>query len=76
MNMNIAEIKNNNERLNKYEKYGFTKEAMQDEDWMIRLNAYENLGYTKETLQNDYSEIRQEEYKKIWVEEILEKKTL
>ena len=45
-------------------------------DWEIKFKKYRKNGYTKETLQNDYSEIRQEEYKKIWVEEILEKKTL
>jgi len=58
MNMNFAEIKNSNERLNKYEKYGYTKEAMQDEDWEIRLNAYETFGYTKEALKDEYYKIR------------------
>jgi len=57
-NMNIAEIKNDNERLNAYENLGYTKEAMNDENWYIRLRAYENLGFTKEALKDEDWRIR------------------
>jgi len=63
--MNIAEIKNDNERFNAYEKLGFTKEAMKDENWRIRFNAYEKLGYTKEAMQDEYWLIRINAYENL-----------
>ena len=57
--MDISEIKDNNERLRKYRKHGFTKEAIQDKYWKIRLKAYEKYGYTKEALKDDHWLIRQ-----------------
>jgi len=39
--MDIAKIKDDNERLRKYRKHGFTKEALKDENPYIRQKAKE-----------------------------------
>jgi len=63
--MNIAEIKNDNERFRAYKNLGYTKEALKDEDWRIRLKAYETLGYTKEAMKDENWRIRFNAYKKL-----------
>jgi len=62
--MDIAKIKDNNERLRKYRKHGFTKEALKDESATIRLNAYKKFGFTKEAFKDEdfYIRLKAKEY--------------
>jgi len=62
--MNIAEIKDDWERLKAYKQFGYAKEAMNDRDYYIRLNAYKKHGFTKEAMQDESATIRLNAYKK------------
>ena len=53
------------ERMEAYKTFGFSKQALTDENIIIRLEAYKELGWTEEALNDESPLIRYEAYNQL-----------
>lgn len=62
-----SELKNSNphERIKTYRSLGFTKQALNDDYFLIRIEAYKFFGFNEKAFEDENSSIRLEAYRKL-----------